>query len=331
MDSRLSRESIADRERNSGSVRDYVVVILIAVACVPFIVANFVIIINCNFKPVKTRNASLTVMSSLGGLIWLGATIVVNDHFERREHTVWTICPLWTFWLQACFGFALWLNCMTLHLVRLYILLIRKKNLDKRNNVEWITTRLLLLLSPTIVACICATAFRAIRFKAQLSPVKEAHRKGDCEIQKSVFSAILISLLPLYFVIFLGFAFKLRNIMAQYNEFRQIRNGGIMSLFLYLLYLVTLQTKLYIQPVGRCFIALSVAGAVFYYFWARNGEIVYNVLFNKLEYEKKFLDDLNRSSYRQRSKYQNTYIWELLRKRSKLRKGIMWIKSVRFI
>lgn len=67
-----------------------------------------------------------------------------------------------------------------------------------------------------------------------------------------------------------------------------------MSAFEFLLFLVTMQTRAYDQVVGRSFLSLSVSSVVFYYFWARNGEVIYNVIFDKEEYKRKFNADLQR-------------------------------------
>lgn len=66
-------------------------------------------------------------------------------------------------------------------------------------------------------------------------------------------------------------------------------------MFLFLLSLVTFETSAYDSVVGRCFLSVAEAAAVFYYFWARNGEVIYNALFHRDDYERKFLADLARS------------------------------------
>ncbi|KAJ7552343.1 hypothetical protein O6H91_06G051200 [Diphasiastrum complanatum] len=278
------------------SAYDYLVGILICLACIPYIIGIIVIVVNRDYPPIKIRNVALTVMSSLGGLVWVSATIVVNNHFGRKKDTFWTICSLWTFWLQACFGCALWVNCMTINLVHLYCLLILKKRIKKQHNLMWIITPLLLLLSPVIITSIFASVLHACRFVPNAHQSQSGSRpEGDCKICDNKFIIIILVILPAYFLLFIGLSYKLRRFMAQYNSFRQIRNGGIMSLFVFLLSLVTLQTHSYKRVAGRCFLSLSVALVVFYYFWARNGEIIYNVLFNKEDYCQRFRQDIHRS------------------------------------
>ena len=68
----------------------------------------------------------------------------------------------------------------------------------------------------------------------------------------------------------------------------------MLSLFLFLFSLVTLQTESYNQSIGRCFLSASVAGFVIYCFWARNGVVIYNVMFDRDAYLEKFNDDLRR-------------------------------------
>ena len=68
----------------------------------------------------------------------------------------------------------------------------------------------------------------------------------------------------------------------------------MLSLFLFLFSLVTLQTEVYNQSIGRCFLSAAVAGFVIYCFWARNGVVIYNVMFDRDAYLEKFNDDLKR-------------------------------------
>ncbi|KAI5063778.1 hypothetical protein GOP47_0020448 [Adiantum capillus-veneris] len=119
---------------------------------------------------------------------------------------------------------------------------------------------------------------------------------GDCKFKSGTYWAVgLIVLLVLYFLVFLGIAFKLRKTVSPLNEYRLIRRGGVLSLFLFLLSLVILDTDTNKRPVGRCLLSSAVASTIFYYFWARNGVVVYNVLFHKEEYLTKFNAELRRS------------------------------------
>ena len=68
----------------------------------------------------------------------------------------------------------------------------------------------------------------------------------------------------------------------------------MLSVFLFLLSLVTLQTDVYNKSTGRCFLSVAAAGVVFYAFWGRNGVLIYNVLFDRDAYLEKFNDELRR-------------------------------------
>ena len=70
--------------------------------------------------------------------------------------------------------------------------------------------------------------------------------------------------------------------------------GGVLSLFLFLLTLVTLDTQAYDQPIGRCFLSTAVGCMVFYSFWATNGVVIYNVVFDSDRYLEKFNAELRR-------------------------------------
>lgn len=110
--------------------------------------------------------------------------------------------------------------------------------------------------------------------------------------------------------------------MAQFNEFRLTRRGGILSLFLGLLSLVTIQTQAYDEPVGRCFLSASVASAVFYYFWARNGGVIYNTLFNRAKYLERFNADLRRSpSEHERERFPGVF-WKTETQLKKVREEV---------
>ncbi|MCO5605377.1 hypothetical protein L7F22_059560 [Adiantum nelumboides] len=272
-------------DREPTNLLDKVVVVLIAVGGAAMLMGNMVILCNRHYRPIKAKSVPLTLLSSVGGLIWIMAALVVNDHFPRQPNTGLDICLLWTYWLQACFGFTLWLNCLTLHLISLYRIFVCEP-------VTRVTRRgfyyfLIPLLVPAIGFCIVASAKGQIKFKRE---------SRDCQFRRGTFWAFgLIALLVLYFLVFLGFAFKIRKTVSPLNEYRLIRRGGILSLFLFLLSLVTLGTHTYKKPVGRCLLSAAVASTIFYYFWARNGVVIFNVLFHKEEYLTKFNAELRRS------------------------------------
>ena len=119
--------------------------------------------------------------------------------------------------------------------------------------------------------------------------------KGHCVfVSRAVWVYGLLLLQLINYFVFLGFGLRLRNTMAQFNEYRLIRRCGVLSLFLFLFSLVTLQTEVYNQSIGRCFLSAAVAGFVIYCFWARNGVVIYNVMFDRDAYLEKFNDDLKR-------------------------------------
>ncbi|GLJ54202.1 hypothetical protein SUGI_1162060 [Cryptomeria japonica] len=275
---------------------DFFVTAVICIACIPFILGNIVLLCNRHYRPIKTKSVHLTVLSSVGGLICIVATIVVNNP-GRKQDSIWAFCTLWTFWLQACFGFSLWLNCLNVRLIVLHSIFNLKRGAKSmKSNL----IKLVGLLSPTIILCICASVMHSIRFKPVQAPSAPQNvfptpqNEGNCSFTHKYWSIAMHSLLILYYLIFIVLSFMLRGAMAQFNEFRLIRNGGVMLLFLYLLSLVTLQTQAYLVVVGRSFLCLSVASAIFYYFWARNGEVIYNVIFTKEEYARQFNDEMNR-------------------------------------
>lgn len=133
---------------------DIVVVAMIGLAVIPFVLGNVVMLWQRNYLPIKYKRVDATVISSIGGLIWIAATIVVNGHFNREKSTLWTVCTLWTFWLQLGLGFALWLNCLIVRMWRLYRVIILAKKTTERH--FWIP--LLVLLLPVLVFCVFASA-----------------------------------------------------------------------------------------------------------------------------------------------------------------------------
>lgn len=153
--------TVGSDERRLGSppnqALDIVVVAMIGIAVIPFILGNAVMVWQRKYLPIKYKRVDATVISSIGGLIWIAATIVVNGHFGRPKDTFWTVCTLWTFWLQLGLGFALWLNCLIVRMWRLHRLLVQAKKTTERD--FWIP--LVVLLLPVIIFCICASAQHA--------------------------------------------------------------------------------------------------------------------------------------------------------------------------
>lgn len=280
-----------------GQALDYIAGALILVCTIPFVVGNVAMVWFRDYPPIRSKSVVLTVVSSCGGLTWVAAAFVVFDQFMRkRKSTVSGICSLWFFWLQACFGFALWLSCFIVRLYNLRLILILK-----RGAIKHVMAALLVLLSPIVIYSVLTSSLRATRFVVQnnlnqpmvLEPRRiDHHPQGECKVSLGWEIGIIIILL-LYFAVFIGLAVSLRNVRPQYNEFRLIRNGGIFTFFLFLLNLVTYHTKVYREVTGRCFLTIIQSGAVYYYFWARNLEVVYNVLFNKEQYLENFRAQMN--------------------------------------
>ncbi|CAM6082465.1 unnamed protein product [Calypogeia fissa] len=280
-----------------GQALDYVTGGLILVCTIPFVIGNVVMVWFRDYPPIRSKSVVLTVMSSCGGLTYVAATMVSDENFSRpRKNTVWEKCPLWTFWVQA-FGFSLWLACFVLRLLNLYLILIMK-----RGAIKYVKVALLVLLSPMIIFSVFASIYGGSRFVVRnnlnqstvVGPQSRDYRhpQGDCAMGMGWEIALCIIFL-FYYVCFIGLAISLRNVRPQYNEFRLIRNGGIFTVFLFMLSFITLHTKAYRESTGRCFLAIISAGAVSYNFWARNLEVLYNVLFNKEEYLVNFLAQMN--------------------------------------
>ncbi|XP_057866111.1 regulator of G-protein signaling 1 isoform X4 [Cryptomeria japonica] len=202
---------------------DFFVTAVICIACIPFILGNIVLLCNRHYRPIKTKSVHLTVLSSVGGLICIVATIVVNNP-GRKQDSIWAFCTLWTFWLQACFGFSLWLNCLNVRLIVLHSIFNLKRGAKSmKSNL----IKLVGLLSPTIILCICASVMHSIRFKPVQAPSAPQNvfptpqNEGNCSFTHKYWSIAMHSLLILYYLIFIVLSFMLRGAMAQFNEFRE--------------------------------------------------------------------------------------------------------------
>eukprot|EP00243_Klebsormidium_subtile_P007954 TRINITY_DN3621_c0_g1_i1.p1 TRINITY_DN3621_c0_g1~~TRINITY_DN3621_c0_g1_i1.p1 ORF type:complete len:434 (+),score=112.28 TRINITY_DN3621_c0_g1_i1:397-1698(+) len=284
--------TVGTEERRLGSppnqALDIVVVAMIGIGVIPFIAGNALMVWQRNYLPIKYKRVDATVISSIGGLIWIAATIVVNGHFGRPKDTFWTVCTLWTFWLQLGLGFALWLNCLIVRMWRLHRLIIQ---LRKTNDNVWgFWIPLVVLLLPVMIFCICASAQHASNFRCIAFNNDDV--RGDCIIKNWRWAVSALVILPFYFIVLVVLTFQLRNVRDEFNEYSTVRNGGIIAFFLFFLAMVILSTKTYYQVTGRCFFTLAVSAEVFYFFWIRNWEPIWNVLFNKQKYLDAFLNKL---------------------------------------
>ena len=140
------------------STLDYTTVSLIAIGSFLMLLGNITIFVNRRFPPIKTKSVPITLLSSAGGLIFILSTLIVNEHFKRRKNSILSLCSLWTYWLDACFGFALWLNCLTLHLIRLYRIFVCKRSVHKHGYAL-----LFPLLLPAVAFCIVGSVRKEIR------------------------------------------------------------------------------------------------------------------------------------------------------------------------
>ncbi|CAM6110511.1 unnamed protein product [Calypogeia fissa] len=110
-----------------------------------------------DYPPIRSKSV-VTVVSYCGGLIWVGATFVILDHFKRkRMNTILGMCSLWMSWLHVTSGVSLWLNCFILRLLNLCLILVMKRCAIKYDNVA-----LPVLLSPVIIYSITQYSLPAL-------------------------------------------------------------------------------------------------------------------------------------------------------------------------
>eukprot|EP00250_Pteridium_aquilinum_P009397 c18642_g1_i2 orf=421-1068(+) len=167
-------------EPHSTTKLDIVVVVLIALGGAMMILGNAVILYYRSYRPIKSKSVQLTLLSSVGGLIWISSSLVVNDHFARKKALA--LCALWTYWLQACFGFGLWLNCLTLRLITLYRIFI-----CKCDTTTYDYAFIIPLLLPIIAICIGGTVKKNLRKKSSGANLKMLAQLEEVRTQVKIY------------------------------------------------------------------------------------------------------------------------------------------------
>lgn len=142
--------------------QDWLLLAVAIAGAVPFIGGNVVIFLYRRRKFFRTEGVDLILGSSTAGLVWIASQFVVNQHFKRDRGSFFSVCSLWTFWLQMSFGFCLWLTCLALRLYRLYVLATTDKPLSARRTWLLIVP---VLLAPTFIVSAVATAYHVSHYK----------------------------------------------------------------------------------------------------------------------------------------------------------------------
>ncbi len=144
-----------------GRFQDWTLLGIALLAAIPFVCGNLVIFWYRKRKYFQAQGVDLVLASSTAGLIWLISAFVVNQHFKRQKGSFFSICPLWSFWLQFTLGFCFWLSLLALRLHHLYLLSAREKQMEALQ--IWLFY-IPLLLTPSIIFSLFATVYDASKY-----------------------------------------------------------------------------------------------------------------------------------------------------------------------
>ncbi|KAJ7535032.1 hypothetical protein O6H91_12G015400 [Diphasiastrum complanatum] len=273
-----------------NSPADWVLLGAAIAATLPFLFANAVIIAYRRRTYFRALGGvDLILGSSLSGLIWLGSSFVVNQHFYR-DRFIFSVCPLWSFWLYLAFGFCFWLVCLTMRLHRMQTLWIEGPEQERQSQLRAWTVLIPLFMIPVIVFCIVATIMKISHFEtANENSLSPSHSFRSCSYKKNWSRATFLTLPPLYISVVLFYLYKLRGktecmLMTEYKHTCEYL---CMTIVIYFLNGVLYLTHGQERAAGRCFLTFCVCSMVFFDFWLHMGWPVFLCLFRpKSEMDK---------------------------------------------
>ncbi|KAL2623023.1 hypothetical protein R1flu_003228 [Riccia fluitans] len=267
------------------TVGDWIILSLTLVAVIPFIVANLVIFGHRKRKFFQASGWDLILGSSVAGLMWITAALVVNQHFRRNRVPFFGYCALWTFWFQLLLGMCGWLSMITLRLHHIYVVVTTRKKPDPRR--IWLLY-LPLLLSPALIFCIVATVENVSHHPCGIY-------KQRCVVSSYAWKlSIFLVLPPIYFsyIIFVILRARKQSDFLLITQYQQAKESAAMAFVLYLLTGTTHWTNRQNNVEGRCFLTFCVCSLVFLSFWVHTGRPVYLCLFKRGNVMDKYEEEL---------------------------------------
>lgn len=285
----LEAEELSSKDRDGAEKwGDWALFAAAVLAAIPFVLGNVVICIYRKRRYFRTEGVDLILGSSGAGLIWIMASFVVNQHF-KREKMPFKLCPIWTFWLQLCFGFCLWLVCLAMRLHRLFLLCTQQENLSTW--AVWLKYVPLLLL-PAIIFSAVATKYAVVHYEEDTD---------TCLIRDNRWKLCSFLVVPpLYFSLIVLLALRLRTqtdfIVS--TEFRHTIEYAVLTFVIYLLMGTTYANGKQGLVPGRVFLTFCVCSLVFSHFWVRMGYPVYLCLLKPASAMDSFEEELRMSGAR---------------------------------
>ncbi|CAM6022667.1 unnamed protein product [Sphagnum balticum] len=255
-----------------GRFQDWTLLGIALLAAIPFVCGNLVIFWYRKRKYFRAQGVDLVLASSTAGLIWLISAFVVNQHFKRQKGSFFSICPLWSFWLQFTLGFCFWLSLLALRLHHLYLLSTMEKQMEALQ--IWLFY-IPLLLTPSIIFSLFATVYDASKYIEEDDIFK-------CSLANKKWKlATFLFLAPLYFCIILFAAYRLRGQrdVVLNREYRHTSEYASSAFVLYLLSASIYWSDEQDNVYGRCFLTFCFCTLVFFHFWVRMGFPVYLCIF----------------------------------------------------
>ncbi|KAL3690983.1 hypothetical protein R1sor_004634 [Riccia sorocarpa] len=274
-----------DTDDPPEAVGDWLILSFTLLAVIPFVVANVVVFLYRKRRYFQASGWDLILGSSVMGLIWTSAALVVNQHFRRDRVGFFDYCALWTFWLQLMLGSCGWLSMITLRLHHIYVVVTTKRKPDPWR--IWLLY-LPLLLSPAFIFCTVATVVNASHHPCGIY-------KQRCVVSSDAWKlSIFLVLPPIYFSIFIFVVVRGKNqtdFLFQ-SQCQQAKESAAMAFVVYLLTGTTYWTNRQNNVEGRCFLTFCVCSVVFLSFWVQIGLPVYLCLFKRAAAMDKYEEEL---------------------------------------
>lgn len=234
---------------------DLIIVIVLLVVTVNMLM-NFYMIAKRKFAPIRAKAVGLTFLTSLGSNLWSVSMLPVNGHFKGRTSTFFTLCSIHAFWGSAL-GFCLFAAALIFRQHQLREIFVKHRH----PKTHWLFG-VLVILAPAFLWVIVATFFNVSFWDPAFD---------ECFFDDTGIPWLYVNMLVIfiYGTTTCYYAFVLRNIRDQFNEFRSARIGSVTMFGMWFFATGVIATGFHLTLWGRMAITIASLIVTTWYFHTR--------------------------------------------------------------
>ncbi|KAI9140035.1 hypothetical protein BKA69DRAFT_1082404 [Paraphysoderma sedebokerense] len=238
------------------------------------------IVLNRNYTPIKSKQIGSIVVLWLSGVCWFIGSLVANGVLGYDG--ILRYCKIWLAWVQIHFGVHFFVLTIWYRMWNLHRLVVQQKLLS---GWSYYLPIIIFMLPSTVVVI-------TIQLLPDSDSVLFVPHIEECYFT-SVFKYTEFALAIAGFLITLVFVVLLRNLpLKPFNEFKEVRLVFFTGSFVAILQGILSNTNFRLELWGKFLICGSSLFIAIFAYWAIMFRPIYNSIFNREAFLKKFASGL---------------------------------------